>query len=281
MPAPLMLSRPIPSTGEAMPVIGLGTWPVFDVGADENARRRTPRGVAAAARCRRQNDRHFADVWPGRRVSPAISSPIWLRGRAPFSRPRYGQRAASRHRPDARSAESAAQRSHRPDPDPQPARLAHPSRDTAADEGGVAISAISASRITRTAPCPNWRTFSTPSPASISSNAAIRWPARRPRAICSRSRLRAGWRSSSISRSGQGGLFRRCAAGPCRNGLGSSIAKAGRSCSSNTSVAEPAVTCVIPGDPQPRAHGRQSPGRLRPPARREQRRQIRALWDGL
>ena len=39
MPAPLMLSRPIPSTGEAMPVIGLGTWPVFDVGADENARR--------------------------------------------------------------------------------------------------------------------------------------------------------------------------------------------------------------------------------------------------
>ncbi len=39
MPEPSMLSRPIPSTGEAMPVIGLGTWPVFDVGTDENARR--------------------------------------------------------------------------------------------------------------------------------------------------------------------------------------------------------------------------------------------------
>ena len=39
MPETSMLSRPIPSTGEAMPVIGLGTWPVFDVGADENARR--------------------------------------------------------------------------------------------------------------------------------------------------------------------------------------------------------------------------------------------------
>lgn len=29
-----MLTRPIPSTGEAMPVVGLGTWPVFDVGGN-------------------------------------------------------------------------------------------------------------------------------------------------------------------------------------------------------------------------------------------------------
>jgi diketogulonate reductase-like aldo/keto reductase len=33
-----MLTRPIPSTGEAMPVIGLGTWPVFNVGAEDTAR---------------------------------------------------------------------------------------------------------------------------------------------------------------------------------------------------------------------------------------------------
>jgi diketogulonate reductase-like aldo/keto reductase len=39
MSAKPILSRPIPSTGEAMPVIGLGTWPMFDVGADERARR--------------------------------------------------------------------------------------------------------------------------------------------------------------------------------------------------------------------------------------------------
>jgi diketogulonate reductase-like aldo/keto reductase len=38
MPNPPMRSRPIPSTGEMMPVIGLGTWPVFDVGAGEAAR---------------------------------------------------------------------------------------------------------------------------------------------------------------------------------------------------------------------------------------------------
>lgn len=39
MPNPPMLSRPIPSTGEMMPVVGLGTWPVFDVGTGEGARR--------------------------------------------------------------------------------------------------------------------------------------------------------------------------------------------------------------------------------------------------
>jgi aryl-alcohol dehydrogenase-like predicted oxidoreductase len=34
-----MLTRPIPSTGEAMPVIGLGTWRAFDVGTGAAVRR--------------------------------------------------------------------------------------------------------------------------------------------------------------------------------------------------------------------------------------------------
>ena len=34
-----MLTRPIPSTGEALPVIGLGTWRAFDVGGDAGERR--------------------------------------------------------------------------------------------------------------------------------------------------------------------------------------------------------------------------------------------------
>jgi diketogulonate reductase-like aldo/keto reductase len=38
MPSNVILTRSIPSTGEAMPVIGLGTWQVFDVGADQAAR---------------------------------------------------------------------------------------------------------------------------------------------------------------------------------------------------------------------------------------------------
>lgn len=34
-----MLMKPIPSTGEQMSVVGLGTWPVFDVGMDDASRR--------------------------------------------------------------------------------------------------------------------------------------------------------------------------------------------------------------------------------------------------
>lgn len=38
MAAAAMLTRPIPSSGEAMPVVGLGTSQTFDVGGDERAR---------------------------------------------------------------------------------------------------------------------------------------------------------------------------------------------------------------------------------------------------
>ena len=34
-----MITRPIPSTGEALPVIGLGTWQAFDVGGGATTRR--------------------------------------------------------------------------------------------------------------------------------------------------------------------------------------------------------------------------------------------------
>jgi diketogulonate reductase-like aldo/keto reductase len=39
MPDTALRSRPVPSTGEQIPVIGLGTWPVFDVGTEEEVRR--------------------------------------------------------------------------------------------------------------------------------------------------------------------------------------------------------------------------------------------------
>lgn len=47
MAAADMITRPIPSTGEAMPVVGLGTWPVFDVG-DSAAVRAPLKAVVAA-----------------------------------------------------------------------------------------------------------------------------------------------------------------------------------------------------------------------------------------
>jgi diketogulonate reductase-like aldo/keto reductase len=38
-PSPPLLTRPIPSSGEALPVVGLGTWITFNVGNDAVARR--------------------------------------------------------------------------------------------------------------------------------------------------------------------------------------------------------------------------------------------------
>ena len=36
-PSPL-ITRPVPATGEPLPVIGLGTWQVFDAGSDSAAK---------------------------------------------------------------------------------------------------------------------------------------------------------------------------------------------------------------------------------------------------
>src|SRR3954469_8392003 len=41
------LTRPIPSSGERIPVIGMGTWRVFDVGHGETSRAPLDRCVAA------------------------------------------------------------------------------------------------------------------------------------------------------------------------------------------------------------------------------------------
>src|SRR5438876_10804191 len=36
-PRPAMLTRPIPSTNEPLPVVGIGTWQTFDIGAERAA----------------------------------------------------------------------------------------------------------------------------------------------------------------------------------------------------------------------------------------------------
>lgn len=47
LPSPTVMARPIPSTGELLPVIGLGSWITFNVGEDRAARDRCARVVGA------------------------------------------------------------------------------------------------------------------------------------------------------------------------------------------------------------------------------------------
>ena len=49
MIARTMITRPIPSSGEAMPVIGLGTWQVFDTGPGDPSRRNLAEVLRALA----------------------------------------------------------------------------------------------------------------------------------------------------------------------------------------------------------------------------------------
>ena len=85
-------TRPIPSSGEALPVIGCGTYVGFDVGADSE-KLKAPAEVVHTLRGRRQGVRQLADVWPGRgragrpaggAPDPArtfIATKVWTRGR--------------------------------------------------------------------------------------------------------------------------------------------------------------------------------------------------------
>src|SRR4051794_30188024 len=94
MAAETMITRPIPSSGEAMPVIGLGTWQVFDVGADDKARqplRQVLKNLTDAGG-------RMIDSSPmyGRaeEVTGDLVAEAGLRPRV-FSRPKYGPAAAT------------------------------------------------------------------------------------------------------------------------------------------------------------------------------------------
>ena len=126
-----VLTRPIPRTGETLPVIGLGTAIIFDIGRRRRPARRAQRGHPDPARRRRARDRHRAVLRHGGE-----------RGRRPACRhegPRQGVccdqgargRPRPRHRRDAAIAAPAAHRQDRPDADPQ-RRLRGPRRDSGA-----------------------------------------------------------------------------------------------------------------------------------------------------
>ncbi len=90
--APL-LRRKIPSSGEELPVIGLGTSGPFEVDASEAKRARTARGARRLLRRGRAPHRHLTDVFHGRGRArgPAhaadardafLATKVWTRGQS-------------------------------------------------------------------------------------------------------------------------------------------------------------------------------------------------------
>jgi hypothetical protein len=65
---PTMLTRPIPQTKDPLPVVGLGTWQTFDVGADREALDQRKEVLGILFEGGRAGDRFFADVRPAEEV---------------------------------------------------------------------------------------------------------------------------------------------------------------------------------------------------------------------
>jgi diketogulonate reductase-like aldo/keto reductase len=92
-----VLTRPIPRTGEPLPVIGLGTWQVFDVGAEKQVRAPLAevlaKLLAAGARVIDSSpmygraeqvvgDELARLAWPGTAPTPFLATKVWTTGRA-------------------------------------------------------------------------------------------------------------------------------------------------------------------------------------------------------
>jgi aryl-alcohol dehydrogenase-like predicted oxidoreductase len=97
-----MLTRPIPRSGEMLPVIGLGTWQTFDVGSSRAARaplvevvRRFTSGVSARGvidsspmygKAEQVTGDLLAELREGNELPPAtppfLATKVWTRGRA-------------------------------------------------------------------------------------------------------------------------------------------------------------------------------------------------------
>ena len=120
-----MNTRPIPSTGEALPVIGCGTYVGFDQAPGTPAYALLPGVVAALLDAggkvldsspmygRAEATTGELLAASGRRGEAFLATKVWT------ARPRR------RHAPDGGVDAAAAHRPHRPDADPQPGRLAH------------------------------------------------------------------------------------------------------------------------------------------------------------
>src|SRR6516162_2504753 len=233
-----MLTRPIPSTGEEIPVIGLGTWRAFDVGADE-ATRRPLREVL----------RRFLDAG-GRLIdsSPMYGRAEGVTGDLMAELPRHPraflatkvwttgrERGADQMRRSAQLLRADVidlmqihnlvdWRTH----------LASLRRMK--EEGHIRYICITHYT---TGALPELAHILGREPGIDSSSSAIRWQRAQPRANCYRwPRLKAR-RSLPTSRSNAAICFAGCVGGRSLAGQPNSTAPAGRSCSSNTSSPSP------------------------------------------
>ena len=92
-------TRPIPSSGEALPVVGLGTWQVFDVSADDALLDDAQRNHFDHARARRDRHRFVADVRQSRGHRRRHRQPAPGRLDRCFWRPRCGPKDETRGLP--------------------------------------------------------------------------------------------------------------------------------------------------------------------------------------
>ena len=184
-----MITRPIPSSGEAMPVVGLGTWQVFDVGPGY------PRRARNSPPCCGQTDAggRMIDTSPmyGRaEAEPAISSPNWVYARAFFLRRKSGPADASRASRRCGVCQLLAARSRLVQIHNLLDWRTHLATLRRMKEDGR-VRYIGITHYT-TGSLPELARILEPSPASISCSAAIRSKPATPKPDCCRSRPSAG-----------------------------------------------------------------------------------------
>ena len=203
-----MSTRPIPKTGEALPVIGLGTWQTFDVGAQRRRARAASREVLRAFLARgRARDRLVADVRPRRGRRSATCSP---RSAARAAVPRDQGVDARASSAGVEQMEQSLERlrtdAARPDAGAQPARLETHLPTLRDVEGSRAASATSASRTTARR-LRRARAADATRDSSTSSSCPTRGRPRAPRSGCCRRRTTPASRCSSCGRSRRATLF--------------------------------------------------------------------------
>ena len=236
-PAGKLLMRRIPSSGETIPAIGLGTSGPVRSGRRRSRARAAARSAAGLFRRRRHAHRHLAHVFHrrsgARRPADARAAGQGLHRHEGVDAGVGRARRTEGRRADAALDGAAQAQAHRAHAGAQPRRSRRASEDAAALEGRRARSSTSASRTTPRALIPT-SSPSSSARSSTSCSSTIRWRRARPRSACCRCARTRASRCSSIAPSKTATCSRACRASRCPPGPRSSARRAGRRCSSSS-----------------------------------------------